>query len=543
MDAMHDQVSGPARSPRGPSALAWLTVAIAALAFMARLWPILRGAGLDGILGYDDGVYYTGADSLVFGRVPYRDFVLLHPPGILLVLAPFAALGQVLTDSTGFAVARTFFMLLGALNAALLTRIAGRLGLVAAAVAGLFYAVWYPSMYAARTTLLEPLGTTWLLVALLILLWARRTSARGEVLAGVALGLATAVKIWGFVPALIVVVWQLQVTGWRASSRVAAGAALAVVAVCLPFFLLAPEPMIRMVVLAQIGRPASDRSRLFRLARISSLDVHLAGWGHGSLALAVGAASGLVLAAAVCTWRRPSSRIVVILLLATGLLLMASPSYFGHYGEFVAAPLALTVAVAAQRLVDWGARGQRAIRAVTITAVVAPLAALVVAASTITFGRAVSWPDRDMVRAIPGCVFADVPTALIELDVLSSDLERSCPVRVDVSGLIYLRDAQRRPDGQPVNRLDNLAWQRDLIRYLTSGSATVLLRQPSDELSPANLRRLKELPLVAKTRNYRIYSHHTRGVSPRFDELLTVGCPQPHKVQLRGSCPSASASP
>jgi energy-converting hydrogenase Eha subunit C len=433
--------------------------------------------------------------------------LFLHPPGILLVLAPFAGLGQVLTDSTGFAVARTFFMLLGALNAALLTRIAGRLGLVAAAVAGLFYGVWYPSMYAARTTLLEPVGTTGLLVALLLLLWARRTSVRAEVLAGVALGLASAVKIWCVVPALVVVLWQLQVAGWRASSRVVAGAAMAVVGVCLPFFLLAPEPMFRMVVRAQIGRPVSDRSRLGRLARISSLEAHLVGWGQVSLALAVGAAGLLVLAAAVTVWRRTSSRIVVILLLATGMVLLVSPSYFGHYGEFVAAPLALTLAVAAQRLVDWGAGRERAIRAVTITAVVVPMAALVVAASTITFGTSVSWPDRARAEAVPGCVYADVPTALIQLDVLSSSLRRSCPVWVDVIASTYLPGAQRGPGGSGVDRRLNRAWQRDLMGYLTSGSAAVFVRP--QELSPASVRRLSGSPLLATTSHYRIYGAQT----------------------------------
>ncbi|MDQ1483510.1 MAG: hypothetical protein QOF35_1586, partial [Actinomycetota bacterium] len=94
------------QSARGPSALTWLTVAIAILAFGWRLWSVLRGGGLNAIQGYDDGVYYTGADALVSGRMPYRDFVLLHPPGILLVLAPFAALGHLLSDPTGFALAR-----------------------------------------------------------------------------------------------------------------------------------------------------------------------------------------------------------------------------------------------------------------------------------------------------------------------------------------------------------------------------------------------------------------------------------------------------
>jgi hypothetical protein len=501
----------------GLRALTWLAVAIGVLASGVRLWSVVRGAGLKGVFGYDDGVYYTGADALIFGRMPYRDFVLLHPPGILLVLAPFAALGRVLRDSTGFAAARIFFMLLGGLNAALLTRIAGRLGLVAAAVAGLFYALWYPSMYAERTTLLEPLGTFGLLVALLLLLWGGRTSARREVLAGVALGLAAAVKIWGVVPLVLVAIWQLRATGWQASSRVAAGAALAITAVCLPFFLLAPDAMVNMVILAQTGRPVSQRSRWGRLAGITSLDVHVSGWPLLPLGLAVLAVAAVFLAAAVSVWRLASARIVAILLMATMLVLMTSPSYFGHYGEFVAAPLALTVAVAAQRLVVWGGGRHKGIRAATMTAVVAPLALLIIAAATTTFGRPAPWGNRTRVEAIGGCLVADVPTALIELDVLSSDLRRSCPIWVDVTGLTYLRDSKHLPGGGPADRLQNAAWQHDLIAYLTSGSAAVMLRPPSDELSPANLRILNALPQLITAHTYRIYGRDPSAAPPKVE--------------------------
>jgi alpha-1,2-mannosyltransferase len=513
MAEVDDGASGPGGWTYRPGPLTWLMLAIGALALAVRLASVLRGGGLEGVFGYDDGVYYTGADSLVSGRAPYRDFVLLHPPGILLVLTPFAAVGRWLSDPVGFALARAFFLALGALNAVLLTKIAGRLGIVAATTAGLFYAAWYPSMYAERTTLLEGLGTTALLVALVILFRVHGVSARGQMLAGVALGLGTTVKIWGIVLVLVVVLWQLGENGRRSSARVAAGAALAIAAVCLPFFLLAPGPMIRMVVLAQIGRANSRTSLFGRLAGMSSLNVDLAGWGGWSLALAAGCAAALLLLATAYAWWQRSSRIFVILLLATGAVLVASPSYFEHYGELVAAPLALTLAVAAQRFTAWGAHRQRSVRALTMTTVLAPLAVLVITASMTTFGTTLSWPDRDRARALAGCVVGDVPTVLIELDVLSSDLERSCPVWVDVTGLTYLQDTERGPDGLQVNRLKNSLWQKDLVRYLTSGSTTVLLHPPTEELSPENVRTLNALPLVARTHAYRIYGRGARTAS------------------------------
>jgi hypothetical protein len=120
-------------------------------------------------MGYDDGVYYTAAAKLVFGDLPYRDFVLLHPPAITLALAPFAELGRLTSDREGMAVARVAFMLLGALNAALTARVASVLGRGAALVAGGFAAVWIHAAYVERTTLLEPLGTLALLTVLLLL--------------------------------------------------------------------------------------------------------------------------------------------------------------------------------------------------------------------------------------------------------------------------------------------------------------------------------------------------------------------------------------
>src|SRR4051794_2103677 len=165
---------------RRATPLVVLTACVAVLALTVRLVTVLRGTGLDGVLGYDDGVYYTGAAALVAGRAPYADFTLLHPPVVLLVLSPFAALGRLTSDHLGLAAARLAFMTLGAADAAMVTvlgartlRPAVRQCLPAAAAGGVFYALWYSSVYATRTDLLEGIGTACLLVALL-LLWRRR---------------------------------------------------------------------------------------------------------------------------------------------------------------------------------------------------------------------------------------------------------------------------------------------------------------------------------------------------------------------------------
>jgi len=77
----------------------WLmAIAIAAIAFVFRLVPVMRGGGLFGLGNYDDGVYYAASTGIAHGLLPYRDFLLLHPPGVPLLLTPFALVAQLTSD-------------------------------------------------------------------------------------------------------------------------------------------------------------------------------------------------------------------------------------------------------------------------------------------------------------------------------------------------------------------------------------------------------------------------------------------------------------
>ena len=111
----------------------------------ARLVPVLRGGGLAGDGNYDDAVHYTAAAGLVNGRMPYADFLFLHPPGSVVALAPFAAFGALTSHGTGMAVARLVWMLIGGLNTALVVLILRRIGLAAAISGGLFCAWYFPA--------------------------------------------------------------------------------------------------------------------------------------------------------------------------------------------------------------------------------------------------------------------------------------------------------------------------------------------------------------------------------------------------------------
>lgn len=107
--------------PRRASA-PWVTVVGLAVvfcaAFAARLIPLLRGGGLHAIGNYDDGIHYAAAMGLVHGLLPYRDFLLLHPPDVPLLLVPFSWLAEVLGEPDAMVVARLCWMAIGGLTGA-----------------------------------------------------------------------------------------------------------------------------------------------------------------------------------------------------------------------------------------------------------------------------------------------------------------------------------------------------------------------------------------------------------------------------------------
>lgn len=469
------------------------------VAFVARLTPVLLGSGLRGLSGgYDDGVYYAAADSLTFGRLPYRDFVLLHPPGITLVLFPFALLGRLTSDPIGMGVGRVAFMAIGALNAVLVARLAARWGLAAAALAGAVYACSFPAIFNERTTLLEPLGGTALLVALLLLL--RRegsVSPRAEVLAGVALGLGPCLKLWSVAPWGVIVLWLLLMRRYGGAARTVLGGAAAVVVIWLPFLVLSGRSMIDMVILDQLSRTQAATPRAPRISSILGVASLVPHRYHLVLVLAEAAVALFLLFAAVLCWRQRGARVVVGLLVAHVLLLLEIPVYFQHYSVLVAAPAALTAGIGVGPLLA-ARQGARPRWATALAAgVVVAILASGTRAALLAQGR--RFPGAQLAAATPaaGCVVSDDDSALIGMDRLSRDLQRGCRVEVDVTGITYGRLARHHPDGTPISRRANHDWQQYLLSYLDSGTSSIVIRPGGDSLSAATKRSIAERPVLA----------------------------------------------
>jgi alpha-1,2-mannosyltransferase len=509
------------RVPRAWLRARWaLAIAfVFALAFFLRfaLVAVSRG-GIAGAYSYDPSVYYAAADALIHGRLPYRDFVLLHPPGLMLALTPFAALGEITSDHAGFVVGNLAFELLGGANAVLVMLTARRMGLArgAAFAGGLFYAVWYGAVVAEVAARLEPLGSFAFLCGVLAL-EGQRSAPRRRWLAsaGFAFAAAASVKIWWSVPAAIAVVWQLRHdSSRRCAVPMIAGLLAAFALIDLPFFALAPREMWHMVVADQLGRHPYGFHTVTRLDQLTSLSAAYPRLGRITNLTALAAIVTVGTAFGAAAWRCRPIRLLVVIAAVQVVVLLVAPSYFNFYDGYLAPALSLVVAGAA------AFRPGRAWSARSIGPAVTSLSVL--AAATATALALLARPVQ-ITQPFPGstlasrfgevrCTMSDTPMALIELDVLSRDLTDQCPNWVDVTGRTYGVDAAPRSHFE--DRWHNRRWQRDLRRYLLSGNAVILLRYATG-VDAATRRMIDRLPVFARSGQDVVYA--VRQVDPDPD--------------------------
>src|SRR4051812_24202853 len=104
----------------------WLLGALVLVAALVRARPLLLASAWGLPVDYDEGVYFSASALLLQGVLPYRDFVFVHPPGLLVALAPVSAWARTVDPGTLFAIARWVGAAVGGANALLLGRLAWR---------------------------------------------------------------------------------------------------------------------------------------------------------------------------------------------------------------------------------------------------------------------------------------------------------------------------------------------------------------------------------------------------------------------------------
>ena len=236
-----------------------IAVCTAAAAFL-RFYQLTRPGYLLGVTEYDDGVQFGDAVRLVSGVIPYRDFVVMQPPGSFLLMAPVALLAKVTGTAWGLAIARLLTAAADTACVAVLGLLVRHRGPVAAGIACGVYAVYPDALVAAHTFLLEPwLNLFCLIWALLVFDGDQLTQGRRLAWGGAAFGLAGAVKLWARVP--LAVIGLLVARRPRRLGLLAAGAVAGLGAPVLPFLALAPAGLTKDVV-AQPVRPGQPRARV-----------------------------------------------------------------------------------------------------------------------------------------------------------------------------------------------------------------------------------------------------------------------------------------
>src|SRR5580693_7848668 len=298
-----------------------IAVCTAGAAFL-RFYQLTRPGYLLGVTEYDDGVQFGDAVRLVSGVIPYRDFVVMQPPGSILLMAPVALLAKVTGSAWGLAIARLLTAAADTACVVLIGLLVRHRGPVAAGIACGIYAVYPDALIAAHTFLLEPWVNLFCLIgALLVFDGDRLTDGRRLAWGGVAFGFAAAVKLWVLVP--LAVIGLLLLRRPRRLGLLAGGAVVGLGAPVLPFLALAPTRLDKDVVTSQFARAnVAHPPPLPRLTNLAGLSLfpHL------------------------------SSRLVVLLLLGlaavTGMLLWPY-GYFTHYGAVAGPFIALVLALPA----------------------------------------------------------------------------------------------------------------------------------------------------------------------------------------------------
>jgi hypothetical protein len=326
---------------------------LAAVALATCVDQLLRPHALLGVDGYDDGVYLGAAVRLAHGVVPYRDFVFPHPPGSLLLLLPLALLSRRTGTRTFVGEGRVLTALVAAANVFLLARLVRHRGAAAVVVAGSVAATFPLAVNADKTVLLEPYLVLFCLLGTCVLFEGDELAGERRLgWAGLAFGLAGAIKIWAVFPFAIALLCCAPHR--RRAVPLLLGAAAGFVAVSLPFFALAPRTYVRDVLVVQLTRAPSAGGisvgrRLADLTGVGGMpDV------GASVDAAVAVAAGFVLLVACAFLVTPRPRRLDWFALGSAVAavvpMLAAPDFFHHYAYFTIFFLALLLGLSCDRL-------------------------------------------------------------------------------------------------------------------------------------------------------------------------------------------------
>ena len=492
-----DGSQGGAPAPQQGRRPAWLTpvnltiIIITLIALILRVYyQYTRPGFLLGVTEYDDGPYFGSAVRLVHGSMPYKDFVLVQPPGITLLMSPVGLLTYWTGTAWGLAIGRILTVLAATAGVALAGLLVRHRGLLAVLLTCGIVAVYSDGVAAAHTVLVEPWLVLFCLAGAVAVFDGDRITASTKrlVWGGVLFGFAGAVEAWAIVPVLVLALLCLPQI--KRAAIFVGGVAAGFVIPVLPFAIAGPTQLYRSLITAQVGyRAHAVRvGVLLRLRNMIGIPYAL-GWSKSLLLLAVLALVIFVVvtqAAAILVTQQPPptldwfAGVTTVLIVA---MFLWPPQFHYHFTEFLAPFMALTLALPVSRLfggarpdgglaVTWPPTGSAKTARQVGTAIVgvSALALAVVAAFQFRIESGAPRVIGPIPAAIdqmipPGaCVLTDQASVTLAANRFVST-DPNCPKMIDSLGTTLALSNGLKPQTGAANvAAVNAAWSQDFSK-------------------------------------------------------------------------------
>lgn len=474
---------------------------IALMGLVVRLYQLALPGHLFGVTEYDDGVYFGAALRLVQGVLPYKDYVLVQPPGIAVIMAPIALFAKIVGTADAMAIARVATTLVDVGNIFLLGCLLRHKGRIAVAVGCAFLAFYPEAVASSQTVLLEPYLCFFSLLALLAIFEGDHVSVNSKklLLGGVLLGIAGSVKAWAVIPAAVVMVvlaWDVRRNrNFRSPLHLTLGMIVGIGAMLGPFVAFAPAAFFHDVIYVQLSRSPGNRvGFLTRLKDIGGSGPFQWFFGFGDIvALVLLSILILVMVLAILETISEGSqfgKFAILTSLAVFVALIWPSEFYYHYADFIAPYLALTFAygVAGTKLRQrWpfatiaDSKVAKSARLVTLLLV----GSLSIGYESQLHGAPLPMKSVDAVIPNGACVVSDHTSLLIASNRFFSH-RASCPKMIDSFGT-----ALSISGGETIN--GGASRSPRVVSYWLSD----LRRADYIWLAPGNERRLPWTPVTA----------------------------------------------
>jgi hypothetical protein len=235
------------------------------------------------------GTNLASSVALSNGQLPYNTFLtsfpLTQPPGMTILLLPFAFASHGGDAAGAMAAARIFTALVAIFNVLMVGVTARKHGVASSFIAGTLFALFPLAFYATASYTLEVYLVFFCLMSFNSAFSQGFMQKGGRlVTAGALMGFAITIKPWAIVPAAALLI--CAAVYWReALGRVAAGMAGGVIVPCIFFFVASPSAFLHDVVAAEIstGGASGANAGGSRLAQLLGITPPLGFSSAGSL--------------------------------------------------------------------------------------------------------------------------------------------------------------------------------------------------------------------------------------------------------------------